>query len=116
MATDGAVQQNTGGALSFKLGVSARPPENLEAIARVKQYVRTRFKLVEDDVVMVTELECALPGCPPLETVIAFWTEDQQRRHYKIFKPVAEVVEDDLPPWWMKKALIVPEGQGCDCC
>jgi nitrate reductase delta subunit len=71
---------------------------------------------VEDDVVMVTELECGLPGCPPLETVIAFWTEDQQRRHYKVFKPVADVMEDDLPPWWMKNALIVPEGTGCDCC
>lgn len=116
MTADVAAQQSTGGATSLKLGISARQPENREAIARVKQFVRDRFRLVEDDVVMVSELECGLPGCPPLETVIAFWTEDQQRRHYKVFKPVAEVVEDDLPPWWMKNALIVPEGQGCDCC
>jgi nitrate reductase delta subunit len=116
MTTDAASQQKPDGGTSLRLGMSARPPENREAIARVKQYVRTRFRLVEDDVVMVTELECGLPGCPPLETVIAFWTEDQQRRHYKVFKPVAEVMEDDLPPWWMKNALIVPEGTGCDCC
>ena len=116
MTADAAAQQNMGGNGSFRLGVRARPPENREAIARVKEFVRTRFRLAEDDVVMVTELECALPGCPPLETVIAFWTEDEQRRHYKIFKPVADVGEDDLPPWWMKNALIVPEGTGCDCC
>ncbi len=116
MSSDAAPQQSPSQSGSFRLGVSARPAENRDAILRVKQYVRTRFRLAEDDVVMVTELECGLPGCPPLETVIAFWTQDEQRRHYKVFKPVAEVVEDDLPPWWMKNALIVPEGTGCDCC
>jgi hypothetical protein len=25
-------------------------------------------------------------------------------------------VEDDLPPSWMKNALIVLDGMGCDCC
>lgn len=116
MSDDVAAQQNSGATVSLKLGVRNKKPENRAAISRVKQFVRDRFRLVEEDVVMVNELECALPGCPPLETVIAFWTEDGQRRHYKIFKPVAEVVEDDLPPWWMKNALIVPEGMGCDCC
>lgn len=82
----------------------------------MQEWVRSRFRLTPDDTVKVTELECALPGCPPLETVVAFWTEDGQRRHYKIFKPVEQVVEDDLPPSWMKNALIVPEGQGCECC
>ena len=57
-----------------------------------------------------------LPGCPPLETVIAFWTEGDRRHHFKVFKPVAEVVLDDLPPAWMKDALAVPEGFECDCC
>jgi nitrate reductase delta subunit len=116
MGKDAAAQQEPGGGSPYRLGARNRPAGNRDAIARVKGWVRERFKLGEDDVVMVNELECALPGCPPLETVIAFWTEDQQRRHYKIFKPVAEVVEDDLPPWWMKNALIVPEGMGCECC
>jgi hypothetical protein len=26
------------------------------------------------------------------------------------------VAEDDLPPSWMKNALIVVEGFGCECC
>jgi nitrate reductase delta subunit len=116
MTEDVAAQQKSGEGVSLRLGVRNRPPGNRAAIARVKIYVRERFKLSEDDVVMVSELECALPGCPPLETVIAFWTEDTQRRHYKIFKPVREVVEDDLPPSWMKNALIVLDGMGCDCC
>ena len=34
----------------------------------------------------------------------------------KIFKPLAAVVEDDLPPAFMKNALIWAEGIECSCC
>jgi nitrate reductase delta subunit len=116
MVDDAAAQQAEGGDSPFRLGARSKTVQDRAAIARVRQWVRDRFRLNDDDVVMVNELECALPGCPPLETVIAFWTDDGQRRHYKVFKPVVEVVEDDLPPSWMKNALIVLDGMGCDCC
>lgn len=90
--------------------------EHRQAVARVRDWVRARFGLGEDDTVMVAQVDCNLPGCPPLETVIAFWTEGGKRHHYKIFKPVAEVVEDDLPPGWMKDALAVSDDFVCDCC
>jgi nitrate reductase delta subunit len=48
--------------------------------------------------------------------VVAFWTETDKRHHFKIFKPVAAVVADDLPPAWLKEALAVPEGGDCECC
>ena len=35
---------------------------------------------------------------------------------YTQFKPVTQVVDDDLPPSWMKNALIVPEDFGAECC
>jgi nitrate reductase delta subunit len=91
-------------------------PEHLAAIDRVRGWTRERFKLPDDAAIMVTEVTCALPGCPPLETVVAFWTAADTRHHFKVFKPVAEVVEDDLPPSWMKNALIMVEGFGCECC
>ena len=47
---------------------------------------------------------------------IAFWCEDEKRRQLKVFKPLAEVVADDLPPWWMKDALVAEEVFGCPCC
>lgn len=100
----------------FRLGAAKLGAEHRAAIGRVKDWVRARFSLAEGDAIMVNQIECSLPGCPPLETVVAFWAEDGERRHYKIFKPTVEVVEDDLPPSWMKNALIVPEGAGCDCC
>jgi len=47
---------------------------------------------------------------------VAFWTEDAKRHHFKIFKPIREVVVDDLPFAWLKDSLAIPEGFGCDCC
>ena len=64
---------------------------------------------------MVAQVDCAVPGCPPLETVVAFWVEGT-RHHFKVFKPLAEVVEDDLPPAWLKGGLTDVPGEGCDCC
>ena len=89
------------------------------ALARVQAWVRERFSLTPEQAVLVTELVCVLPGCPPLETVIAFWTgaaDPPLRHHYKIFKPVQQVQPDDLPPYWMKDALAVPPAWACDCC
>ena len=93
-----------------------KSPAHRAALKRVKAMVRERFRLGDNDAILVTELACQVPGCPPLETVIAFWGEDERRRHYKVFKPVEEVVEEDLPPWWMKDALVQEEVFGCPCC
>ena len=97
------------------LGFIKKTPQHHAALAQVREWTRERFALAEDTTILVSELACTIPGCPPVDTVIAFWTE-QGRHHFKVFKPVAEVVPDDLPPSWMKNALVVPEGADCDCC
>jgi nitrate reductase delta subunit len=93
-----------------------RSPEHVAALAAVRGWTRAQFKLPEDGSVLVAEVACGLPGCPPLETVVAFWSEAGERHQFKIFKPVAEVVLDDLPPSWMKKALVVDEESAFSCC
>jgi hypothetical protein len=97
------------------LGFIKKSPEHLAAVDRVRAWTRARFSLSEDATIVVSEVACPLPGCPPLETVIVFW-EGETRHHFKIFKPVAEVVRDDLPFAWLKDALAVPEDFVCDCC
>jgi nitrate reductase molybdenum cofactor assembly chaperone NarJ/NarW len=96
------------------LGSSKKNPGRGAASDRVRQWTRARFALA-DETVMVSEIACAVPGCPPIETHIVFWT-DQGRHHFKIFKPLADVVEDDLPPAFMKDALTWVEGIECSCC
>ncbi len=96
-------------------GAGKTSPEQLGALERVKEWTRARFKLSAETAILVSELECRLPGCPPLETVIAFW-ENDKRHHFKLFKPVTQVAPDDLPFTWMKSELIVPDDFSCECC
>jgi len=97
------------------LGFTKKSPIQDAAIDRVRDWTRSRFALAADETVMVSEIACAVPGCPPIETHIVFWTA-AGRHHYKIFKPLADVVESDLPPAFMKNALIGRDGIDCDCC
>jgi hypothetical protein len=82
---------------------------------RLRDWTRARFKLTDDETIMVSEITCNVPGCPPIETHVVFWT-DAGRHHFKIFKPLAEAVEDDLPPAFMKTALVALEGADLECC
>ena len=101
------------------IGCNARlqqeEPGNGAAVDRVRDWTRARFALTDDETVMVSEVACSVPGCPPIETHLVFWTA-AGRHHFKIFKPLADVIEDDLPPAFMKNALIALEGVDCDCC
>jgi len=103
-----------------RAGFVTRSPAQQAALARVRAWTRERFALADDVPLMVSELACTLPGCPPRETVVAFWTaqegQEDRRHHFKIFKPVADVVPDDLPPARLKDALVIPPGGDCDCC
>jgi hypothetical protein len=102
---------------AFRIGPAFKTdPEHAAALDRVRAWARERFALPDDAAVLVAQVSCNLPGCPPLETVVAFWTGSATRHQFKLFKPVAEVVEDDLPPAWMKSALIADEESGFECC
>jgi nitrate reductase delta subunit len=83
---------------------------------RVEDWTRTRFELGENCTVMAAELACGVPGCPPVETVVAFWTADGTRYRFKVFRPLAEVVEDDVPWRWLLPALRDEDGLGLACC
>ena len=96
------------------LAFSKKSPEHAAALEQIRGWVRERFAL-GDEAILVAEVACSIPGCPPIETVIAFWT-GERRHHFKVFKPVAEVTSNDLPPSWMKQALAVPDDFQCDCC
>jgi hypothetical protein len=93
-----------------------KSPERRDAATRLKRWARERFELGTEATILVSELESALPGFPPLHTVVAFWTPEGKHYHFRIFKPLDEVSEDDLPPAWYKEALAVAQGGVCDCC
>ena len=80
----------------------------------VREWIRARFGLGDDNAVLVAELECSVQGCPPLETVLAFWTADNIRHQFKLLKPVTEIVPSDLA--WLIGDLKDQETNYWDCC
>jgi len=90
--------------------------DHLEAVERIKDETRSRFGLGHDDTILVAESVPALPGFPPHETKVVFWTADGTRHHFKVFKPVEDVADDDVPPAWMRESLTAAEGVECQCC
>lgn len=88
----------------------------LEKLEQIKSWTRERFNMSDDAVIMVAEVNCKIPGCPPVETVVAFWNDENLRYRFKLFTPVAEVCREDLPISWLLPALIDYGDLGCDCC
>lgn len=111
---ESALQSQTGNAAHQREFGLKKSAAQVEAIERVRAWTRERFKLADEVPVMVAEIACGLPGCPPLETVVAFWTADDKRHQFKLFKPVREVVRDDLPFSWLINSLVA-SGE-LDCC
>jgi len=75
-------------------------PQNNEprtaAIRAIKIMARPLFDAGEDDAIVVSELRCTEPGCPPIETVVALLRAGSEPRQVKIHKPATEVTEEDL--------------------
>ena len=97
-------------------GASRRSALQLAALDRIREWTRERFSLPHDAAILVAEVACGLPGCPPLETAVAFWTAGDTRHQFKVFKPAQQVTENDLPFAWLKEALAANDGFGCGCC
>jgi nitrate reductase delta subunit len=79
-------------------GMTKRLADRSAEQERVLGWTRERFNLDEDETIMVSELPCSDPGCPPVETHVVFWTQ-AGRQHFKVYKPLAEVAADDLLDW-----------------
>ncbi len=97
------------------LKTASRNAGKIDVVRRLKDWTRERFSLDDDIPVMVAEIACGLPGCPPIETIVTFWTATNTRHAFKAFKPAIEVTTEDLPPSWMKNAII-SDSDDLSCC
>jgi nitrate reductase molybdenum cofactor assembly chaperone NarJ/NarW len=81
--------------LLLDAGLTKKSPGFSAEQERVRTWTREHFKLADEETIMVSELPCSDPGCPPVETNVVFWTQGG-RHQFKVYKPLAEVVPDDL--------------------
>jgi len=84
----------------------------LEDIARVEELVRERFRVPATVIILVSQDPGTKPGFPPLECNVIFWNNETRYR-LKIFKPVAEVRDADLPVAWLLPSLEDTGEGGC---
>lgn len=90
-------------------------PARLAALERLRDWTRERFGLAEGDTVIVTQMGRDVPGFPPQETVVGFWTADGTCHRFRVFKRVEQVLPEDVPPAWLRPCLAGDE-LDCDCC
>ena len=73
-----------------------KTPPNAAKVEEIRAWITGRFRLADDVIVLVSELRCSEPGCPPLETVIAIMAGPGQCRQFKVHKSVAAISDADL--------------------
>ena len=89
-------------------------PETAGAIELVQTWTRQRFKLDPAAAVLVSEIACRVPGCAPLETVVAFWTADDSRHQFRLLKPLLDVCYDDIG--WLFGTPAAHDPAAWSCC
>ncbi len=67
-----------------------------EARARIRGWVAELGLDRDDGVVMIQELRCAEPDCPPVETVIALLANGDAGQTRKLPKAASDVTRDDV--------------------
>ncbi|MEV5548254.1 hypothetical protein AB0L35_19350 [Streptomyces sp. NPDC052309] len=65
-------------------------------LRELKETVRALLGLDDDTAVMVRQLACTEPGCPPLETVVAVLPMDGRPHRWTLYRPADQITEDDL--------------------
>ena len=69
-------------------------------VRKVKQWVRQASHACEGDTILVTELACSEPGCPPFEVLMAVLSEGGKRRQRKLHLPLVDVSEAHVIATW----------------
>ncbi len=73
-----------------------RSRTNDDHMTQVKAWVRELMTVPADAAVLVTELRCTEPGCPPLETVIAVLDDAVAPRQYKLHRALADITREHI--------------------
>jgi len=78
------------------------------ATGQVRRWVEEQLGLDEPITVLVTELACHEPGCPPIETVIALLGRTESKT-WKIPCPAAELTAADVAAVLARPPVAAPE-------
>ena len=90
------IEESRNGPLEDMIQLGKAKTVDRAQIERVRDAVEALLPAKYDDVaVMVNQIECKEDGCPPIETVVSLLFEGNPKK-FKVFKPVAEVSDQDV--------------------
>lgn len=73
-----------------------RPPRDAAALARIREWARAALDDPPGLDLTISEVECADPACPGLETFILVMREGMPTEAVKIRKLIVEIIEADI--------------------
>jgi hypothetical protein len=85
----------------LRFGLSAREPGGPRA-RDVKAWVRSAAGAPEEATIIVTELACSEPGCPPYEVVMAVLRPGAPPVQKKLHKRLAELSRAEVTRLWQE--------------
>lgn len=83
--------------MALRFGLFGRKDErDPEMAARLKTLVREALALNEETGITISEISCADPACPVLETIVLVMPPGQKTRAYKMHGSMAELSADEV--------------------
>ncbi len=76
------------------------PPADGPTSREVKDWIRTSLALAEGITVMVSELACHEPGCPPVEVVMAVLAPEAPPEQRKIPGRISDLTRQTVEAAW----------------
>ncbi len=68
-------------------------PQTLE---QIRYWMRQNFGFTKQTPIVVKEVPCVKPKCPPIETAIIAVLENEPPRHFKVQRPINEITFDHV--------------------
>lgn len=78
------------------LGSRPGPRGPSPQLRELKETVRTLLDLDDDTAVLIRQLACTEPGCPPLETVVVVLPMEGAARRWTLHRPADQITKDAL--------------------
>ena len=72
---------------------ASKKTANVALSKQIKVWVRDYAMVPEDFAILVTELKCAEPGCPPLETIVALLGPGGAQYQQKVHLAINQITE-----------------------
>lgn len=67
-----------------------------QRLDQIRYWMRQNFGFAKETPIVVKEVPCVKPACPPIETAILALVQNEPPRHFKIQRPISDITFDNV--------------------